>query len=173
MESPRTDSVGMYRGVVADIMSLAYRVEEHRNLTDATWSLYALLLCTYGCPCRCSLIPLHLHSGFLICIFTVFSSSILQSSSARYPRFRNFSRHWIGSGASSGHFGQRSAAARSWHTAQDPLGNKSHILKQPRQTRCPCRWSCTQKPFQNTPAQAPLEILLNTTEKRQTMVTLI
>lgn len=62
-DCPRTDSFGMYRGVIANILSLTYRVNEHRNLTDATWSLYALLLCTYGCHFNIFLMPLHLHSA--------------------------------------------------------------------------------------------------------------
>ncbi|POS74872.1 hypothetical protein DHEL01_v206733 [Diaporthe helianthi] len=35
-----------FMGVVANIVSLVYRVAQFRNMQDATWNLYALLLCT-------------------------------------------------------------------------------------------------------------------------------
>lgn len=35
-----------FRGVIANILSLVYRVIEFEHMEDATWHLYALLLCT-------------------------------------------------------------------------------------------------------------------------------
>lgn len=32
------------RGIVANIISLVYRVIEYKNMKDATWALYAIFL---------------------------------------------------------------------------------------------------------------------------------
>lgn len=36
-----------YRGVIANILSLVYRVLEYEDTADGSWNLYALLTCTY------------------------------------------------------------------------------------------------------------------------------
>ncbi|KAK2599573.1 hypothetical protein N8I77_011314 [Diaporthe amygdali] len=41
-----TAFISEVRGVVANILSLVYRVIEYKNMKDATWFLYVLLLCT-------------------------------------------------------------------------------------------------------------------------------